>query len=503
MGTKDISYHIQGAAELGLAKIGDETIVETLKKMARNDGKEYHREVVESAGLAFGLLQIDKPDIRSFLIEIVKDAKHDGTFLRPFSAISLGLLGDKNDVDRSVMSGMIEVLSRKESGQDIKPSCLLAIGLMGNDQAVPELLTMVKTKKTSAKNAVELDDTDLAYAIGALGKIGQPKLDKPGEETAVIDEIIKIVDKDAKKWTTNPRRSAAIALGQIGPRCEPKVQKRVFDALKNLADDGEDAQERNFAIMSIGRLGAAPGVEDQTRNDAIAFLRKQLDKGKGLTPPFCALAMGLIGRQLFEEGKQAPEEEIRKPIREKFVEKGIEPRARGAYAVASGLVHDPLATEPMIEALKDHGLDKRIRGYCAVGLGMIGDPKALEAIKQTLKDDADRDLRVQTAIAAGLMGDASVIPDIVKILEDKDASNYELGSAALALGQIGDEKAIAVLVKIAKDEAKNYPDLTRALATVALGQIGDRRDVPTLARLATDINYRAHAAAITELLDIL
>src|SRR5262245_39662151 len=46
---KDISYHIQSAAELGLAKIGDATIIETLKTMASNKDKAYHREVQESA----------------------------------------------------------------------------------------------------------------------------------------------------------------------------------------------------------------------------------------------------------------------------------------------------------------------------------------------------------------------------------------------------------------------------------------------------------------------
>jgi HEAT repeat protein len=243
-------------------------------------------------------------------------------------------------------------------------------------------------------------------------------------------------------------------------------------------------------------------VDEKLRAEMINTLKTELEDGKGLTPPFAALALGLIGRSYGEEGKAAPEELIRAPIRKKFAEDKGEAKARGAYAVASGLVRDPLAVDKLKETLKDAGADKRVRGYCALGLGMIGASDAVDAIKGALKDP-DRDLRVQTAMAAGLMGDASVIEDIVKILKDKDASNYELGSAALALGQIGDESAIDALVEIAKDKDKAYPDLTRALATVALGQIGDRRDVPTMARVATDINYRAHAAAITELLTIL
>jgi HEAT repeat protein len=328
-------------------------------------------------------------------------------------------------------------------------------------------------------------------------------MDKPGQENAVIEEMYKVVDPKSKvKHSPNERRSAAIALGQIGPQCDPKGQKKVLETLQRLAEEATDAQEKNFAIMALGRMGSAKGLDDKTRNETIAVLKRLLEKEKGLTPPFAALALGLIGRQFAEEGKPAPEEEIRLPIRKKFEEKG-EPKARGAYAVASGLVHDPLAVDKLKEVLKDKNEDKRVRGYCALGLGMIGASDAVDAIKSALKDEADRDLRVQTAMAAGLLGDPSVIVEVVKILEDKDASNYELGSAALALGQIGDERAIDALVNIAKDEKKMYPDLTRALAVVALGQIGDRRDVPTLARVATDVNYRAHVAALTELLTIL
>jgi HEAT repeat protein len=501
---REISFHIQSAAELGLAKIGDESILETLKKMALNDAKpSYHREVQESAGLAYGLLQKDTEEVRSFLIEIIKDGTKDDSFLRPFSAISLGLLGDKNDRDSKSRTAILEILSKKEPKGDIKPSCLTALGLLQNDAAVGELLTMVQTGKTSQKGAEALSDNDIAFAVSALGKIGRPGTDKVGQETAVIDEMFKIVDPKSKvKHSTNARRSAAIALGQIGPGTDAKMQKKVLDVLKNLAEEAQDTQEKNFAIISIGRMGAVKGIDEKLRGEMISVLRKELTDGKGLTPPFAALSLGLIGRSFSEEGRPAPEEEIRAPIRKKFDEEK-EAKARGAYAVASGLVRDPLAVESLKKVLMDAGMDKRVRGYCALGLGMIGAPEAVDAIKHTLKNDNDRDLRVQTAMAAGLLGDGSVIEDIVKILKDKDASNYELGSAALALGQIGDESAIDALVEIAKDEKKTYPDLTRSLATVALGQIGDRRDVPVLSRVATDINYRAHVAAITELLTIL
>ena len=103
------------------------------------------------------------------------------------------------------------------------------------------------------------------------------------------------------------------------------------------------------------------------------------------------------------------------------------------------------------------------------------------------------------------MGDVAVIDELVKILESGEESQYVLGSVALALGQIGDERAIEPLLRISKDEKKDFPEITRALATVALGQIGDRRDVPVLARVMKDLNFRAIGTinALNELSSIL
>ena len=85
---------------------------------------------------------------------------------------------------------MLEALSRKEPKGDIKPSCLLAVGLLQNTAAVPELLAIVQNGKTSTKGSEGLDDNVVAYAIGALGKIGEPGLAEKGQETVVIDELI-------------------------------------------------------------------------------------------------------------------------------------------------------------------------------------------------------------------------------------------------------------------------------------------------------------------------
>ncbi|MHC4832173.1 MAG: HEAT repeat domain-containing protein, partial [Planctomycetota bacterium] len=428
--------------------------------------------------------------------------KRNASFVRPFAAISLGLLGNKNDADDKVSQALFEILKGKESKPDVKPASLVALGLLGDDANVPKLLELLDKRKVEGGD--ELNDVELAFVVQALGKTGRPGVDD--NANAVVDALSHFLTKGKKKANTNVRRSSAIALGQIAPQCEPKAQQRIVNILKDVAKDGGDASERNFAMVAIGRIASTDGIGENTRTVAIKTLSYYLNKGKpaNLAQPFAALSMGLVGRAMVNASMAVPEEDIRKPLRKKF-DDGGEPRARGAYAIASGLVRDPLAVPALVKMLKDRGGDKRLRGYSAVSLGMIRSPEARDAIRSALSDDTDRDLRVQTAVAAGLMGDASVITDLVKILESGEESQYILGSVALALGQIGDERAIEPLLNISQDEAKKFPDITRALATVALGQIGDRRDVPVLSRVARDINFRAigQVPSLTELLTIL
>jgi HEAT repeat protein len=498
---KDLNFDIQSASELALAKIGDTSIVEKLMEIARNEGKDrYNKVVEESAALAFGLLQKDTPEIREFLIEIAGDKKRNNSFVRPFACVSLGLLGSENDKDNVVPKALVELVGGEETKEDVKPSALLALGLLGNDSQCEMLLNMLKTGKT-ADGKGDLSDTETAFVVQALGKIGRPGLDKAGMETAVVDSVLALLDEKSKAEKI-VRRSSAIAMGQFAKKCDVKTQKKILAALKTVVDKREDdPQERHFALIALGRIGAAQGADKEIRADCIKILNTYIEKGKSLTPPFAALGLGLIGRQMKASNEAVDDESLLKPLRERFAETK-DARARGAYAVASGLVRDPKAVPALIEVLKNPKDDNKLRGYCALALGMVGDQSAREAIRTALTNDSDRELRVQTAIAAGLMNDPGVIGDLVKILESGEESQYILGSVALALGQLGDGKAIDPLLAIAKDE-KKFPDLTRALATVALGQIGDRRDVPVLARVSTDFNYRAHVPALTELLTIL
>lgn len=508
----ELNFDIQSAAALALAKIGHQPSVPILKDMALDAGtgkRRYHRIVVESAALAFGLLQQDTVEVREFLLQLAADADRDSSFVRPFAVVSLGLLGqgehaDTFDRDGVVSEALLELVRTKQSKADVKPAALLALGLLESEAVVPELLEMLETGRAGKRRSGELTDTELAHLVGALGRIGVPHVDVEHGDGRVVETLRRLIDDRKGDAPTNVRRSAAIALGQIAPQCEDDRQRRIIKSLKRTALDAGDSSLANFAMIAMGRIGGAEGASEDVRDEAVGTLRYLLEKASPATikRPFAALGLGLVARGIRADGGVAPEEEITRHVRESFRE-ARNPTERGGYAVALGLLRDTIAVPELIAVLDDDGATKKLRGYAAVALGMIGAPEGRDAVQRTLTDGADRELRVQTAVAAGLLGDGGVVGDLVEIMEQGEESQYVLGSVALALGKIGDERAITPLLDIATDAEQTYPDLTRALATVALGQIGDRRPVPVLSRVAKDVNYRAHVPALAELLTIL
>ncbi len=500
----DLHFDIRSAAAIALAKAGDASIVPDLERMARNEGSRYHRVVEESAALAFGLLGEGTDDVRATLVELMQDDQRNASYVRPFAAVSLGLLGA--DQDGTAQAALFAVLYADEAKSEVKPAALVALGLLDDERAVAPLLHVLQKRRVDRKGAAELSDAEMPFVVAALGRIGAAGVN--GDDTAVFDAVSRLLTIGKRKGAAvNMRRSAAIALGQLSVDADARLQRKAFRALRDAAKDDKDASVRNFAMVAVGRLTSSDTVDAELRSDAVSMLGHYLERGRpsASAQPFAGLSMALIGRAVVKQGR-APEEDIRKPLREKFADAARgDPKVRGAYAIASGLVRDPFAVESLSEALLDRGLQAGLRGQTAIALGLIGDHSTQEAVRTVLRDETDRELRVRAAVGAGLMGDARAVGELVKILEEERGSQYVLGSVALALGQIGDERAIDPLLAIVTDEENVHPEITRALATVALGQIADRDPTPELARVSRDVNYRAIGVskALVELLTIL
>jgi len=501
-----VNFDIQSAAILSLAKIGVRDEIPFIMSVAKNQHQgteKYHKVVEESAALALGIMQERTPEVRKFLVDLALDDAAP-TRTRAFAAIALGLLGDREGAagqNAESLAALKSLVTRKSANRDIPCAALMGIGLLGDRSAVNDLLKWLAEEKAGETN---LDDVALSYVAAALGKIGQPGLGGP--ET---HDVVDALREQLVKKNTTTRRSAAIALGQVAPQGDEKVQMLAVRHLSDLAKlEGKvDTQTINFGLVSLGRIagvkpaedGSSAGCPAAVREKALATLTTAFEKGsQQTTKAFASLGVALAAMDLDAAQKAPIQEKIREELgREKS------PEVRGAYAISLGMLRDLKSSALLQDILKKTNDERVVRGAAAVALGLMQDNSARDLVRATLAENENRELRVDAAIAAGLLVDQQAVTTLVSILEDKKSSQFILGSAAMALGQIGNEKAVDPLVRILRDDQKDYPDLTRALAAVALGQIGDKSDIPVLSRASKDVNYRAYVEAIGELLTII
>jgi HEAT repeat protein len=487
---RQIHPDIRGGALIALARAEPTPKYLGLFLDAAAAGSGEDKVVQESAIIALGILQIRDAEVRDFLIGLVENRDYPIRG-RCFAMLALGLLKDNHpDVLRTLEAR----LDAKEVHLDVPVCALLAIGLIGDANSVPKLVRWLEKGRIGRE---KIGDLEKAWVVAALGKIGHP-------------DALKIISRVLREKGRYARRSAAIAIGQIAPQTEAETQLKYADVLARFHKNAGDVTARNFAMISLGRIGGQANATDAVRGQVKDFLKRQFKESNRTTErPFAALAMGLLGLDTATDGGKAkapgPREELAAVIRPVLAARKGDKVALGALAVSLGMLKDTDSVPMLIECLKDRGLDRKLRGAAAVSLGLIGDGRARPAILATLKEREDRRLRVDTAVAAGLLGTSEAVPNLVDVLNDKKASQFVLGSVALALGQIGDHEAIEPMVAILEPKKTNgtYPDLTRALVTVALGQLADRRDIRVLSNLSKDINYRASVSALDEILTIL
>jgi len=500
---QDAYFDTRAAAVIALGKIGASQpdlapeFAQILIDIMNNKSGNEHFSVEESGALALGLMQFkdEKGVVLNALCDKALDrrgsTKNQRT--RAFSCLALGLLQVNKETDKDSYERVVETLRSivkdpKESLDDLPVCSLMAMGLSGDPIFADELLAMVKEGR--AYKTKKLKDLVQSYAASAVGKIAETNGDVATKAT------VDIFKKAMISAGPNTVRSAVIAFGQIGsrPNLDRKLVGQMVSSLDYVVKKGE-TQAANFALISLGKIGAA--IEDaKLRNRIFDTLRTEMKKGSYTSKPFAALSLGLMGRtQSDSKGVFA------EAVRFEFDNYKGDPKNRGAYALALGMLKDTKSVPAMIKILEDRGAVRSLRGSCAIALGMIRDYKAVKAVKAALEEPEDRDLRIDTAVAAGLLNDPDSIRILIEILEDKKASLFVQGSVSLALGRIGDHRAIDPLVKMLEDE--KVQKLNRALAAVALGLLGDRRDLPVMTRIAKDVNYRAQINSMEEVLSIL
>jgi HEAT repeat protein len=487
------NFDVQSAAALALARMGRREAAPLLAGLARDPSGRTHPVVEESAVLALGLLQDTDPRIRSFLAEFAKD-RAARTRARCFAAFSLGLLGGP-DVAPADREGSLDALRSLvtrpgEANRDVAAAALVGIGLLGDPAALPDLLRWIESGEAAGE---PLDELRLAHAVSAVGRIGLAGTSGPGSRDA-LEGLRAVLRRRARL----PRWSAVVAVGQVAPSGDLRVQGECVAILAEVARTPGDSQASNFALAGLGRVASSPACLPQARDACVAALLEAFDR-RGTSRSFAAIGLGLAGRSMEGPARTVVVEKVRDAL----ARAPGDAEQKGALCISAGLLRDASSVPVLASILADRGADAVLRGTAAVALGLAGDRSAAPAVRAALEEKADQRLRVEAAVAAGLLADNGAVDALVRILEDPRATQYALGSAAASLGRIGDQRAVAPLCAIVRDTGSTYPDLTRALAVVALGQLGDLFDVPVLARISKDLNYRAYFDALGEVLTIL
>ncbi|MEO6776717.1 MAG: HEAT repeat domain-containing protein [Kofleriaceae bacterium] len=156
---------------------------------------------------------------------------------------------------------------------------------------------------------------------------------------------------------------------------------------------------------------------------------------------------------------------------------------------------------PLLEALRDDK-DVNQQRIAVQVLGHLGNKGAAPALVHmarqepskdqrrigTLQETLDREVRVDALVAAGRLGDASVIAEVLPLMDPSGAGAERAmrEAAAFTLGRSGDRRATAPLIKALADRL----DSVRVLACLGLAQIDDPRVGPALVATLKDTTQK-------------
>lgn len=231
---------VRSYAALALGRIKDPSALPELKKLL-NDKKSAIRA---SIAIAMGLIK--SPDSKNDLINILTNDRTSE--VRAYTAISLAQLGDKS---------VYQTISKfsKKGDYHLESMCILALGILGNEEAIPEIREIVEKK-----------NKPLSYsaAILALGLL---------KDKTSVPVLMKIVEKDTAdtiSWCY-----AIQALGMIGDsRAIPTLEKAFQKARERIDVATNSYNNLTVALVLLGK-----------RKDVLSALYEQL-KNESLHPEF-------------------------------------------------------------------------------------------------------------------------------------------------------------------------------------------------------------------------
>jgi HEAT repeat protein len=515
---KERSNDIVTGALIALGKIGDEKSEDGKSEFEPILAKflaDPNQEIAETAAVALGILA-NEASIQK-LKELALDTKTGRTLVgggsevkyrtRAFAIYGLGLIGarsGKNEVRQEIVRILIDLLQQPDtSTKDIKVAAVIAMGLTPIDvdpSENPENSSNDSSRQAQIKYLRRFYmDQDNHYVLRAHAPTAMARLlvGAPADLRDMVAQLLlEALDKNSKE-KDEVRQSCVLALGMIGDSDMDKVDSDIRAALKNMADQG-DQQSKNFTNIAMAQVGGRPGKgadNEKGQKEAREFLLQQLQKGKSHMKPWAGIGIGVMENGLAKAEVQATSASgTAKELLRKSLDDAASPEQVGAFSIGLGIAADIEGKKVLSEKLAKTS-EPNARGYITIGLGLMDARESIKDIQAIVKDSKYKpDLLKSAAIGLGLLGDKSLVPELIDMLGEAKGLSSQAAIAS-ALGFIGDSRSIDPLVAMIKK--KEITDSARGFAGVALGIVADKELLPWNSKISTNINYRANTTTLT------
>lgn len=279
---------------------------------------------------------------------------------------------------------------------------------------------------------------------------------------------------------------------------------------------------------NTGRGGVTPGARTRRNSGAAGFERWEWwwlfnrDPYLGLrarlaeTAPVTGSSDWLFGRNRKDEGIET-EQVTRRAVQEKILPTLLEALGdshfdvRASAVIALGKVGDRAVLPDLVRGLAD--TNQLVSEAAALAIGMLREPAGIGVLRDLLRDTAEgrrlvaRPAGVPTrtrafaAVGLGLVGEASVVDDLLAIADPKvQHASLDLPiCAVVGLGMMGENAREAVTSLGALLVDPNADGLVRSYVATSLGKIGDPSSVPILRRALRDDDVQVRRSAVIAL----
>ena len=447
-----------------LAKIDNKAVNRLAKREARREARqrdpqgpgEGERVHKTKWIAAFGKQPAD-PEAGYFLVEYYSKVATKEEPRKTLEKLT-GLVTDDQDL---VMDLVTEYRREHKYDEAVARLLELAKQVPSRERDVFEKIAEIKIEERKDSEAIEWQQKALAKSPN-----NPQAYEKLGESYVEMQQFGKAIEAYQQAIKLDPTNSKAhFALAQLYVQGGEPL--KAADLLRTLLRNARDEE-------IVGRAGRqAIDLEEMT--DTLGELEKVISPLSFMMahkPVYRRVLVDLYLRYVprLVTREHHGNDEVRKAARAELDRIG-----------AHGL-------RPLLEALRDEegraaGPHRRAgarppRQQGRRGAGIVHLARQEPAKDQrhigTLSENVDREVRVDALVAAGRLGDAGVLDDVMPLLEHGEKSMRE--AATFTLGRSGDKKAVAPLVKMLADHGPSV----QVLACLGLAQVDDPRVLPAI-----------------------